>query len=445
VALAVPELDDGSYLVAWETAGGERSGAFSFRVDRSGRGAVSALGRVVRSDGSDTVARGLATATRFLSSAGVLLLVGTVAMVSIWWPVAIGHGAIRRIVWGTWAVAMVTSFVGFTVDGIRGTDLGLSGLTDVALWGDVVDTRAGLAWLARGLLLGVVAPLLLWVTNSGAGAARSWGFRLAGLGAALGLFATLAVDGHAVEGDRAAVGFTVSMIHLSSLSALAGTLVLGVHGGRTDTPGPEGLTRRLTGTALAAAVLVLSSGLAEGWRQTGSGPALTDTGYGQLLIAKGAAVALLGGLAWAGRRSWTSGRRGRALLAGGLFAVLLSALLAGLAPGRTEVEATTALREDLEDGFFDLTVAPARSGSNELHLYLFDETGSPATIDEADLSLNHPDTGIGPLTAPLLRAGPNHFLVYDLTLPFAGTWDLRVDAVAADGARLDVATTLDLQ
>src|SRR3546814_18681305 len=78
-------------------------------------------------------------------------------------------------------------------------------------------------------------------------------------------------------------------------------------------------------------------------------------------------------------------------------------------------------------GSIQVTVAPAATGANQVHLYTFDADGRPAEIVESlTLDLSLPSAGIGPLTSAAQRAGPHppppappHFAV-------VGTWQSHI-------------------
>ena len=81
--------------------------------------------------------------------------------------------------------------------------------------------------------------------------------------------------------------------------------------------------------------------------------------------------------------------------------------------------------QDTRIGPYDLNlvVDPARTGSNEIHLYLLTRsTGQPVDVDEIRASASLPAAGIGPLRFTATPAGPGHAVVTAAVLPLAGTW-----------------------
>ena len=76
---------------------------------------------------------------------------------------------------------------------------------------------------------------------------------------------------------------------------------------------------------------------------------------------------------------------------------------------------------------FTLTVDPARIGSNQIHVYLLDSTGSLAPVDEIAVSATLPSVDVGPLRFEATPAGPGHGIVTAAELPLAGDWQLQLD------------------
>ena len=72
-------------------------------------------------------------------------------------------------------------------------------------------------------------------------------------------------------------------------------------------------------------------------------------------------------------------------------------------------------------------VAPARTGpGNQFHFYVLGRLGQPVAIPELDAAISLPSEGIGPITIPLVVAGPGHYRATDVTIPVAGDWILKL-------------------
>jgi copper transport protein len=117
---------------------------------------------------------------------------------------------------------------------------------------------------------------------------------------AAGLAVTPALSGHAAAGPDAAVGVVVGVVHFSAAAVWFGGLVLLA---TCVLPRPDvsmlQAVARFSLVAFTAMVVIVVTGMVQGWRQVGSLQALGQTAYGRLLVAKVAVFLLL--IAVAGR------------------------------------------------------------------------------------------------------------------------------------------------
>ena len=94
-----------------------------------------------------------------------------------------------------------------------------------------------------------------------------------------------------------------------------------------------------------------------------------------------------------------------------------------------------------EDGTVQISLDPARTGANTLHVYLFDEAGQLTQPEDIRVTLTEPGQEIGPLAVDLEPAGPGHYVGDDVVVPSAGTWTLavtvRLDEFTATTASTD--------
>ena len=75
----------------------------------------------------------------------------------------------------------------------------------------------------------------------------------------------------------------------------------------------------------------------------------------------------------------------------------------------------------------NVIVDPARAGpANQFHFYVLGTQGVPKAIPELDASISLPAQGLGPLTIPLVNAGPGHYFATNVDIPIAGTWILTL-------------------
>jgi copper transport protein len=79
-----------------------------------------------------------------------------------------------------------------------------------------------------------------------------------------------------------------------------------------------------------------------------------------------------------------------------------------------------------------LTIDPARHGTTAFHLYIATPGGALQQVKSANVQLSLPTKSIERLDIPLENVGPNHFTTESGSVPFAGSWQVRVAAVISD-------------
>src|ERR671910_138068 len=77
----------------------------------------------------------------------------------------------------------------------------------------------------------------------------------------------------------------------------------------------------------------------------------------------------------------------------------------------------------------DVTVDPARAGSNDIHLYFLDSGGGPLAVDAVEVSAT--TTGVPARRLPVTPVTADHVTVAGASLPSPGTWTVAVTAVRA--------------
>jgi copper transport protein len=199
--------------------------------------------------------------------------------------------------------------------------------------------------------------------------------------------------------------------------------------------------------ALAAVLVLTATGALQAivWVHT---PAhLLDTAYGRAVLIK---VVLLTGLVLLGalnrtrtvprlqaaaERGNTPGRTGltlrRALRAEvALIVVVLgvTGALSGYPPSIAASTGPVSKTARIGPESVELTVDPARVGSNQIHLYLLDpKTGAQYDrAKEVTIGAEQPAKQIGPLQETASRAGPGHYIVPSAVLGVPGTWRLTI-------------------
>ncbi|WP_128377458.1 copper resistance protein CopC [Streptomyces cavernae] len=134
----------------------------------------------------------------------------------------------------------------------------------------------------------------------------TFGLAIGGSVVAIGLAATWALAEHASTGIQTGLAMPVDVVHLLAVAVwLGGLAALLTVLFRTSAPAIEvSAVRRFSRLAFGSVAVLAATGTYQGWRQTGSWSALTDTSYGRWLLVKVGLVAVMVGAAWISRR-WT--------------------------------------------------------------------------------------------------------------------------------------------
>lgn len=434
-----PDLPDGTYVVTYRIVSADGHpvrGASTFAV---GDAAVDdAVARNATSGGSDRTWELIGDGGRALAYGGTLLATGGAVFLLFALRDGDERPRLRRLLLLAAGVGAVGSLVALPVQAALGTGKGAGSLFEPGVLGAVVDDGVGLALAAclLGLLVTVVAlDRSRWVAA----------------GAAVVAAASFAASGHTRVGDLAALATIADAVHLVVVAIWGGGavflwLALRARKRAATPPEPADTAAAVLRFSSLATVTVVAAGITGGflgWNEVRSVDSLTGTWYGQLLLAKVAAVgvvaalgtynhlrllpALQQGKAKAALERLRSTVRLEALV---LVAVIgITSVLVLVTPARTAAEGGPVERViQLGDvGSVQVVVAPAKAGFNQIHLYTFDPEGRPTELsDQIDLQLSLPAADIGPIDRVATRAGPAHAQLNGNDLSIAGTWQITV-------------------
>ncbi|SCL34603.1 copper transport protein [Micromonospora pallida] len=447
----------GTYLVSYRVVSADShpvSGAFTYSVGAPSTPPVDS-GADTRAD----PAVGLATkVAKYLTYVGLLLLVGPVLMLSVFWPRRLSRTGPSRMAWtglalvavgtvlGVWAQVPYTAGGGlFEVDG--------AGLRDV------LGSDFGLAHLVRLGLLAASIFLLRPVLTGGGG--RADRVILAILGGAT-LF-TWPLAGHPAASPAPPLSVFVDAVHLGSMAVWLGGLAVlaGFLLRRAEEHELDAILPIWSRWATLAVVALLLAGTVNALIEVGSPGALVDTLYGQLLIAKIALFGLVVGVAAVSRtlvRRWREAARPRPLrralwleLAVAAVVLGITATLVQTTPARTagsDVTGTesTLFTTTLTSPLYSLQVEvdPAEPGSNSMHLYAYSPDKQPQPVVEWKATIALPSAGIEPIEISMLPLTDNH-ATGEFNLPASGEWQLRVTVRTSDIDQATVTTTVPVR
>ncbi|MEW2075074.1 copper resistance CopC/CopD family protein [Streptomyces sp. NPDC012403] len=306
-------LPDGTYTVAYQVVSADShpvAGAFTFSI-----GAPSETSVSVSAQASDDGLIGrLYGIGRYVSYAGFIVMAGGAAFVLACWGRGSGVRAVQRLVVSGWLTLTAATLALLLLRGSYTTSGAVGDVFDLSLLGDVLQTKTGAALVSRLLLLAAAA--LFIAVLFGAYDKRedeekrdlTFGLAIGGTVVAAGLAASWAMSEHASQGLQPGIAMPVDVLHLLAVAAWLGgltTLLVALYRAPADTPVDRDAVQRFSRLAFGSVVALVVTGVYQSWRQLGSWSALTDTRYGQLLLAKIGLVVVMVAVASLSRR-WTA-------------------------------------------------------------------------------------------------------------------------------------------
>jgi copper transport protein len=484
-------LGESSYSATYRVISADShpvSGGFVFTVGNATTPART-LDELIDSGGSGPVTETAFGVVRALGYLALALAVGGAAFAAaVWRPVLRASagatddwltagdafaGRVRRLVLIAVAIGLLSSALAMLLQGAIASGTSLWRTIDPGVVGDVVGTRFGtvyalrlVAWLAvAGLLLapvpGLRVPTLRQATLGATGvvvappATATSATVLAVLLAFLCL--TPALAGHASATDPTWLLIPANFLHVVCMSVWVGgiAMLLGALPAATSRLEPSDRSRLLAASvgrfstfALGAVAVLVASGVVQAIAELQSLADLTGTAFGRAILIK---VALLIGLICLG--AWNRQRARPRLAAvaargdspGAVGVALRRSLRTELTLMLVVVGVTSALvsyapssnasgpfsaSETLGPARLELTVDPASTGRNQVHLYLFDRRSGRQfrRVKELTVEAELPSRSIGPLHLRPEPAGPGHYVVRRADIAPPGDWQLEVTA-----------------
>jgi copper transport protein len=482
-------------------------GAFTFTVGSSSTSAKEARGlaqRLLTDQGGDTAVGVALAITRFATFAGIALLVGGALFLALVWRAGRDAVRARRLVWAAWGTALGATVLGYLLEGPYVAAEPLTKVVDLDLWSEVATTRVGQVDLVRiGLLLLAVPFVLVLLPRRGPGAEHPLPGWWAVTGAILGLAlcATPGLGGHASSGPLVPIAIGSDTLHVAGVAAWLGGLVVlfaALLPGAGESTLREAVPR-YSQLALFSVIVIVATGVFQSFRQVNRFGALLDTDYGRLLLIKIGVFLVLMVVAAVSRdvvnRRWrvpvdaldqtttpvpvavgaSAGGGGdvvappaetefpegyvlteptaekrlrRSLFVEVAISVVIlgvTALLVNAAPARELESGPFVKTVAAEDMSFDVTVTPARSGSNEMHLFTLGPDGLTNDPTEVTAELSQPENDIAPIDLELIRLAPGHYTTRAFVVPFAGDWELTLKAVVGETQSETATTTVPIR
>ncbi|HSB87628.1 MAG TPA: copper resistance protein CopC [Ilumatobacteraceae bacterium] len=448
VVVDLPELANGSYVVDWRVVSADSHplrAAFTFQVGPTSDLKSGLLDEIIAGGGTGgsagtglDISRGLVIVAMAIVFGGLLVCGLGIVPFGRKQQVAIGAAAAVGVVAGLLALPLE---VGYT----SGRSLGV--ITDWSAWKAVWNSTIGHAWVIRAAAIGVIAAALL---ATRARSRTTWWQVTAIVGVVVAGTAS-AYGGHGAAGRWHYLGVFLTMLHVSAMAVWLGGLLLVLLS--FNSVDERGVTR-FSGIALVAVATIVVSGAVQGVRQVGTLDALTGTSYGKLLIWKLIAVAVVLGVATVARQA----THGRLLLASpaagatlsaasgeridrprlrkavgieaalGVAIVVVTSLLMAANPSQATAAKPYSATLTSNGYLATITVAPARVGANEVHIYLSSPSSSLDRPDSVRVTIQDPSRDVNSIALGIENAGAGHYISRGATFAYAATWRLTVTA-----------------
>jgi copper transport protein len=476
-------LPDGTYTATYRVISADTHivyGGLVFSIGHAGaapRFTVAGLIGRGRSGKVTEVAFGVVRGLDYLSIA--LLLGGMSFLIVAWLPgleAVRGRDAaweaasrafaarLRRLLLFACVLGVLVGVLGVLLQGASAAGVSLWSSLRSSILQNTLESRFGEVWGARTIdWLALGGLIALASRNSAKARAASAPRRVAdgpllaafGVGAAY-LALTPALAGHASVESPTAVFLPVDILHVLAASVWVGgiaCLLLVLPFATRSLQGPD-RSRLLLATlvrfsplALSAVIVIAATGVVEAYIDVRSVHALLHSTYGALIIVKVALLLTLIGLGWVNRqrvipalkRLLSASRapggagllarrtmRGELALMLGVFGV--TAALVSYAPPIDAASGSFSANTTLGPLELEVTVDPARTGLNTVHLYLINAKDGTQFSGTKELAVNAdlPSKGIGPLPLRARPAGPGHYILEAAQLSPGGEWTLQI-------------------
>ena len=481
----------GTYLISFRVISADShpvGGAITFSV-----GAPSARPEApVASTGTHPSVAVAVPALRTIGYAGLTLIAGPTLFLAFLWPRRRSRqGALRLIRHGLGLTAAATAgAIGLQAQ--QGTGAALWQITPAELT-EVLTSQFGLLLVARLTILGALAvllpPLLRRPERTATVPARVAEPVLVGAGApaplpapapaaapvaprrrphrarvaavlvlAVAGLATWPLTGHAIAVPLPAVTVTVGVVHMAAMAVWIGGLVTltGFLLRGTDARVLGVILPVWSRWAALAVIWLVVAGAVQSVVQLGSLPALWQTGYGRLLLAKLGVLAVVLAAAAGARRMVMSRRGGSGLrravgveVAATVLILALSSVLVQVDPGRSTAKDAAitgkGVSETLSSDLYTLqfNIYPVELGEyNTVHAFLYEPDGSPLTADEWKASARLLDPPLEAVEQPMAGVLPGNQALGSLSFPLPGTYEVTFTIRVGEIDRATVKTTV---
>jgi copper transport protein len=475
LAVSIPnDLGDGLYTATYRAISADShpiSGGIVFSIGEAGPGSGKTISELLEGSEAGPVTDVAFWLDRWIGYLAIAVAIGALSFLLALWAPALrvggkqaGGGALlahagdaagpaRIVLLAAVVAGLIASAFAIPLQGAVAGGTDLWSAIDPTVISDVIDTRFGSVVAIRLLAWLLLLPLAF-------APARAFSDDrplrripvIAAVAGAVFLVVSPGLAGHATTVDPVWLMLSSDVVHVSAMAFWTGTLfalvvILPAVTRRLATDQDRsriltGFLLRFSGLAVVAVALVAASGTVQAVLQMETLADLWQTGYGRALSAKIVLFLLLIGVGASNRRKvipalverkqsgLAPGAPGRLIRRNLRLEVMLAvvvlaatAALVGSTPPASGTVGPLSGSVPVGSERLDYTVDPALQGSNEVHLYIFDnEDGAPLDVDSLEVTFALPDLDIPPVEAEASRAGPGHFVVPSAMLAVEGDW-----------------------
>jgi copper transport protein len=377
-------------------------------------------------------------------------------MLALLWPRRLSRRGPIRLVGAGLVLTALATLGGLWLQAPTSSGAPLWDVSPAAL-GEVLTSGYGRVLTVRLAVLAAVAALLPPVLRGRGSRLRAVALLLLGAGG----LATWPLTGHAVASPLAAVVVAADVVHLAAMAVwLGGLVTLSVFLLRRTHPRVLGrILPAWSRWAALAVVWLVGGGVVQSVMRIGPLSALWQTGYGRLLLAKVAVLAMTLGVAAYARHlvnraqvpaSGVSRMRRTVGVEVAATAVLLglSSVLGQADPGRdADIDAVVddGVSQTLTGPLFtlQLNIYPVQLGEdNTVHAFLYTPAGRPLPAEQWTVTSLLTGHDLEPVTTAMLGVVPRHHAIGALTFPLPGTYELRFTVRITDVDQATVTTTV---
>jgi copper transport protein len=491
-------LADGGYTATFRVISADShpvAGGFVFSIGKGGAGAQS-VDQLLQGSTSGPVTSTAFGAARAIQFTAIALGFGALLFFGLCWLPALrataGAGAawraaseafvarLRLLLALAAAAGLLSAAAGVILQGATGEGSSFWAAAKPDVVREVLSTKFGTVWglgavawvligvlaLVEGRRLPVLRPASVGATGLAVPAVRPG---LVAMILPLGALCALpAIGGHAGVQEPRWLMLPANLLHVVAISAWLGGIAVLVLVLRAATQRLEAEDRRrllvtvvgrFSAIAGPAFALILASGIAQSLASIDAVDQLWNTAYGRSVLIKFALFCGLVGLGFVNRnrvlprlgRSVSAGvllrRTLRIELATAIVVLGITGALATYPPSDSVAAGPFATHATLGDARLEVTVDPARTGLNGVHLYLFDrKTGAQwDKALEVTATAALPAKKIAAIPIDLRKAGPGHYTAEGASLGVAGKWTFAVTARVSDFDQFQTKFTVPIE